>query len=336
MGWVVHESVAAACRPGRDRLCYGSGGELTDGISQSGSGGCEGLAPVSGYAGFGGRVEAATAIALVHARTRCRDHMLDTATYTPRDGRRELVGQAIKGRRDRIVLASKVYNKVGEGPNDRGAAATTSWRRSRLACAGSRPIISTSINCTAPTPRRRLEETLRALDDLRRQGKVRYFGTSMFPAWQLCTALWTSDRLGWRPSYRSSHATTCCTAVSRRRCCRSARVWDCRAAVQSPATRLADREVPPRPASRRRPGRAWRLGGTTPTTVSTWQSSTRSKPWKRSRRPSAPPSVNLALAWLVAQPGVTAPILGPRTLDQLHDNLGALEVEDHRRGLRHD
>ena len=75
-----------------------------------------------GTAQFGGRVEAATAIDLVHAALDAGINVLDTANIYTQGRSEELVGQAIKGRRGRIVLASKVYNKVGDGPNDRGSS----------------------------------------------------------------------------------------------------------------------------------------------------------------------------------------------------------------------
>ena len=175
-----------------------------------------------GTAQFGGRVEAATAIDLVHAALDAGINVLDTANIYTQGRSEELVGQAIKGRRDRIVLASKVYNQVGEGPNDRGSSRYHIMAQIEASLRRLRTDHLDLYQLHRPDPTTPIEETLRALDDLRRQGKVRYFGTSMFPAWQLCAALWTSDRLGWRPSCPSSHATTCCTAGSRRRCCRFA------------------------------------------------------------------------------------------------------------------
>ena len=102
------------------------------------------------------------------------------------------------------------------------------------------------------------------------------------------------------------------------------RVWDCRAAVQPTATGLADREVPPRePAPAGSRFAAAGYDSDDPEHRATFDALEGLEEIAAAKGASLS---QLALAWLSAQPGVTAPILGPRNLDQLHDNLGALEV----------
>lgn len=108
----------------------------------------------------------------------------------------EILGRALEGRRDRVVVATKVRGRVGPGPNDVGlsrlhimAAVEASLRRLRTDHIDLYQIHS-------PDPETPWEETLRALDDLVRQGKVRYIGCSNVKAWQLVKSLWVSDRLG--------------------------------------------------------------------------------------------------------------------------------------------
>lgn len=99
-------------------------------------------------------------------------------------------------RREQIVLATKCRMQVGPNPNDQGAsrkhimdAAEASLRRLQTDYLDLYQI-------HAPDPETPIDETLRALDDLVRSGKVRYVGCSNYPAWELTRALWTSDKLG--------------------------------------------------------------------------------------------------------------------------------------------
>ncbi|MGI8688257.1 MAG: aldo/keto reductase, partial [Thermomicrobiales bacterium] len=106
----------------------------------------------------------------------------------------EFVGKALADRRERAIIGSKVAMKMGDGPNDKGLS------RAHLmdgvhACL--RRLDTEYMDLLqvhawdAETP---IEETMRALDDLVRDGKVRYIGCSNFTAWQLVWSLWTSDR----------------------------------------------------------------------------------------------------------------------------------------------
>ena len=114
---------------------------------------------------------------------------------------RKLLGQALKTwrRAHDVVIATKVFGPMGDGPNDRGASRGHIMDASRPAWSGSdrphRPL---------PDPRHRLvtpiEETLRALDDLVHQGLVRYIGVSNWQAWRIMKALGISERARLRGS----------------------------------------------------------------------------------------------------------------------------------------
>lgn len=102
-----------------------------------------------------------------------------------------------RGNRARIVVATKVGNPMGDGPNDRGVS------RARIMDSVEQSLRRLQTDYIdlyqahiddRDTP---LEETLRAFDDLIRQGKVRYIGASNYSAWRLATALWTSDKHGY-------------------------------------------------------------------------------------------------------------------------------------------
>lgn len=126
-------------------------------------------------------------------------NFIDTAN-TYQEGRsEETLGQALKGSWDKFVVASKFYHPVGDGPNDRGASR---YHMQHAVEASLRRLQSDHLDLLyvhrwdADTP---IEETLRALDDLIRQGKVRYAGASNFASWQLAHANLLAEVRDWTP-----------------------------------------------------------------------------------------------------------------------------------------
>jgi aryl-alcohol dehydrogenase-like predicted oxidoreductase len=96
--------------------------------------------------------------------------------------------------RDQLLLSSKVFNPIGDGPNDRGLSRRQILRQveASLRRLGADYLDMYLIH--EPDPDTPVDETLRALDDLVRQGKVRYIGASNMPAWLMTKALWISDK----------------------------------------------------------------------------------------------------------------------------------------------
>src|SRR6266496_2865065 len=153
---------------------------------------------------FGHQCDEKTSLAILNKAAEQGVSFLDTADVYPvppspeTAGRtEEIVGRWLKGRRDRYVLATKCRMRVGTGANDEGL----SRRHILKACDNSLRRLQTDYidlyqphSPDADTP---LEETLRALDDLVRHGKVRYLGCSNFPAWQTALALGISARHDW-------------------------------------------------------------------------------------------------------------------------------------------
>ena len=145
---------------------------------------------------FGRRLDAdASALVINHALD-MSVNMIDTSNSYGDGYSEEYIGRALKGKREKAIIATKVSSTVGKGPNDGGnsrqhimAEVENSLRRLKTDY-----IDLYQIHWHDPhVP---IEETLRALDDLVRQGKVRYVGCSNFTAWQVCEAAWTSRTLG--------------------------------------------------------------------------------------------------------------------------------------------
>jgi aryl-alcohol dehydrogenase-like predicted oxidoreductase len=124
-------------------------------------------------------------------------NLIDTADVYSEGRSEEIVGEALAGRRDDVLLATKVRMPMGDGPNDAGlsrhhivAGVEASLRRLRT----DRIDLYQAHEWDGQTP---LEETLAAFDALVTAGKVRYVGCSNFTGWQLVKSLATSDRHGW-------------------------------------------------------------------------------------------------------------------------------------------
>jgi len=123
-------------------------------------------------------------------------NFVDTANSYAGGQSEILTGRALQGKRDKVVLATKFTNPMGPGPNDSGM----SRKHIMDAIEGSLTRLQTDYvdlyyihHVDSRTP---LEETLRALDDLVHQGKVRYIACSNYQAWRLMEAIWVSDSNG--------------------------------------------------------------------------------------------------------------------------------------------
>jgi len=146
---------------------------------------------------FGGKVDQQTTADIVHAAVDAGINFIDTADIY-QDGRSEAyLGKALQGKRQDVILATKVFFPVSDRPNDRGASRQHILRgvENSLQRLGVETIDLYQIHrWDDKTP---IEETLRALDDLIRSGKVRYIGASNFSAWQLTHANALAELQGW-------------------------------------------------------------------------------------------------------------------------------------------
>jgi aryl-alcohol dehydrogenase-like predicted oxidoreductase len=264
-------------------------------------------------------------LALVDRYLEAGGNFIDTADAYSGTISEEICGKALADRRTQIVLATKVTMPVGSGPNDRGA----SRKHIRESCDASLRRLGTDYidlyQIHAEDLWTPLEETLAALDDLVRAGKVLYAGASNFRAWRLMKALALSDRHGrtrfvsLQPQYNLIVRTierehfALCTEEGV-----GIITWSPLAAGmltgkitregRPPEARLAQRDFPLYRFyfNERAFGIVDELVG-------------------RAREIGCTPA-QLALAWQLAKPEVTSVIIGARTQAQLADNLGAVGV----------
>src|SRR2546421_78462 len=151
-----------------------------------------------GAMNFGGPTSEADSIPIIDAALDAGINMIDTANVYNAGESERVVGVALarNGRRDQVVLATKVNGEMGPGPNDRGISRYHIVR----ACEDSLRRLQTDhidlYQIHRPSLTIPQDETLRALDDLVRAGKVRYIGSSPFPPRVVMEAIMVSERYG--------------------------------------------------------------------------------------------------------------------------------------------
>ena len=225
--------------------------------------------------------------------------------------------------RDRLVIATKVRGQMGDGPNDEGLsrvhimdAVEASLRR-----LGTDYIDLYQTHWSdEDTP---IEETLRTLDDLVRQGKVRYIGASNYKAWELMQALWASDKYGLarydslQPHYNLIERAE--FEAQLRDVCKTYGIG------VIPYSPLAGgfltgkyRKGKPMPDSRRAEDLKHALTDKNLSLIDKMEEIARAHSAKISQ---------VALAWMLADEVITSPIIGATSTNQLEENLGALDVE---------
>jgi aryl-alcohol dehydrogenase-like predicted oxidoreductase len=286
-------------------------------------------------------------IRVIHRALDAGINFIDTANGYSEGESEVIVGKALKGRREGTVLATKVWAPVGPGPNQRGLSrkAIQEQVENSLRRLGTDVIDLYQIH--RPDPSTPVEETLSALNDLVRQGKVRYLGLSTnhyegsalwekrFAAWEIVETLWISATHGWER-------------------------WISLQPPYSILRRVMEAEHFPMTLQHGIGNIVWSpleggwLTGKYRRDAANPKDSTRAEKWigdianpKFQRRldiveqllPLAAahgvPLARFANAWALRHPAVTSVIIGPRTLDQLEDSLQALDVritdEDARR-----
>ncbi len=257
-------------------------------------------------------------------------NFIDTANVYNAGESERIVGRALQrnGRRDEVVLATKVNGAMGPGPNDRGISRYHIMK----ACEDSLRRLQTDhidlYQLHRPSLDIPQDETLRALDDLVRAGKVRYVGSSTFPAWMVMEALMISERqslarfVSEQPPYNLLDRRIENEVVP------LAERYGIALLPWSPlaggilAGRYDAAASVPSGSRLERNGRESLFGErVTERGIAVAQ---RVGEIARERGLSAS---RLALLWCKDQPGITAPIIGPRTLDQLHDALAVLDQD---------
>ncbi len=280
---------------------------------------------------FGGKTDPKDSYAIIDKAIDEGLNFIDTANMYSRGRSEEIVGEAFQrnGKRDQMVLATKVFWRMdNDDPNMQGS----SRRHIIQQCEASLKRLQTDhidiYYIHRPNSEVPIDETLRAFDDLIRSGKVRYGGTSTFSAWQFIESLWVSKELG----------------LNRFIC-------------EQPPYHILDRRIETELLP---------MAQTYGTAIIPWSPLASGLLTGKYRRNETPPANSrfenhadhpfqreqyndrvfdvlgglekiietknctlsqFSLAWCMQQSGIASPIIGPRTMEQLEDNLKAFDVE---------
>jgi aryl-alcohol dehydrogenase-like predicted oxidoreductase len=267
-------------------------------------------------------------IRIIHAALDAGVNFVDTADVYARGESEEIVGKALRGRRDDIVLATKAHGAMGDDRNQRGNSRRWIVREveDSLRRLGTDWIDLYQIH--RPEPDTAIDETLGALTDLVRAGKVRYIGSSTFPAHAIVAAQWTAQRRGRerfvceQPPYSmlvrgiEADVLPVCRAHGMGVISWSplAGGWlsgRYRKGTDAPKSTRSER-LPQRfdltlPANRAKLDAAEALAGVAETAQLSL--------------------IHMALGFVLTHPAITAAIIGPRMMEQLESQLGAADVD---------
>lgn len=153
---------------------------------------------VLGTMTFGGQVDEAVAASMVDC---CLDrglNFIDTANVYNAGESERILGKVLQGRRDRVILATKVGNKMGEGPDDRGLSRAAIRKGIEDSLRRLRTDYVDLYYLHQPDYTVPLEKSLEAMDRLVHAGKIRFLGASNYAGWQVCRMLWLAERNGWQ------------------------------------------------------------------------------------------------------------------------------------------
>jgi aryl-alcohol dehydrogenase-like predicted oxidoreductase len=267
-------------------------------------------------------------IRVIHAALDAGINLVDTADVYSAGESEEIVGKALKDRREHVVLATKAHAPMGEDPNQQG----NSRRWLTLEVENSLRRLQTDYidlyQIHRPAPDTDVEETLGALTDLQRAGKIRYFGSSTFPASQVVQAQWAADRrhtgrfVTEQPPY-------------------SLLVRGIEAEVLPVCQDYGMGVLPWSPLAGGWLSGKWRKGQDAPDSSRAQRMPARydlSKPENQAKLDAVDALgtladeagtslVHLAIAFVIRHPAVTSAIIGPRTMEQLTSQLGAVDLE---------
>jgi len=249
-------------------------------------------------------------------------NFVDTADRYSNGESEEIVGKALKGRRDKIVLATKVFGPMGQDPNQQGGSRR--WIVQAVE-ASLRRLQTDHIDLYQihrPSPDTDIEETLSALTDLMRAGKVRAIGSSTFPASEIVEAQWVAERRGLARFRTEQPPYSILNRGIEREVLPVCQTYGMGALVWSP---LAKGMLTGRYRKDQAPPDSLRVK-VFPEQMSDERNLEAVERLIPVAEAAGLPLTHMAMAFVMAHPGVTSAILGPRTIEQLDDLLAGAEV----------
>src|SRR5262245_9503456 len=276
---------------------------------------------------FGGQTDVTESTGIRHKALDQGINFFDTANIYNAGQSEVVVGQAITDRRDKVVLATKGRAPMGDGPNQSGASRLHLMHALHASLKRLNTDFIDVYYVHTPAYATPVEETLRALDDMVRSGKVHYIACSNYRTWRLMEALWTSDRHNLhrfacvQPLYNIVNRDV---EVELLPMCREYQIG---VVSYSPLARGIL-------SGKYKAGEAFPAGSRAARNDKRMQQAElRDASFQIAeeiRRHCASKEVAMsqfALAWCLANPILTSVIIGPRTMEQFDDNMGCLNVK---------
>jgi len=273
---------------------------------------------------FGWWADEKTSIVVINHALDMGVNFIDTADMYDRGHSEEFVGKAVKGKRTQVIIATKFGNAMGDGPNERGGSRYYIMKAVDSSLKRLQTDYIDLYQMHVPDTTTPIEETLRALNDLVRAGKVRYIGCSNFAAWQLCEALWISkvnnlqSFVTAQPQYNlldrriERELVPCCQAYG---------------IGVIPYSPLAGGFLTGKYRQGEEPPPDGRLSGPNPAfrrvfTEANWEKLAKLEAFVAERGHTVG---ELAIAWLLAKPWISTVIAGARKIEQVSANVAAGE-----------
>jgi len=274
------------------------------------------------FGAVGGNPDHDDSIRIIHKALDAGINFVDTADRYSQGESEEIVGKALKGRRDNIVLSTKVNNPMGDDPNQQGNSRRWLIREVEASLRRLQTDYIDLYLIHRPSPDTDVEETLSALTDLMRSGKVRAIGSSTFPASEIVEAQWVAEGRGLTRFRVEQPPYSILSRGIEREVLPVCQRYGMGVMVWSP---LAKGMLTGR----------YRKGQPLPDSL---RVKVMRKQMSDERRLDAVEQLivvaeqaglsltHMAMSFAVAHPGVTSAILGPRTMEQLDDLLAGAEV----------
>lgn len=262
-------------------------------------------------------------ISLTHKAIELGVNFFDTADVYARGLSEQILGKALKGKRNGVVIATKCHGKMDDSdPN--------AWGNSRRhvieACEVSLRRLDTEwidlYQIHRPQPGIPIDETLRALEDLIRAGKVRYAGCSTFAAWQVCEAHYVAKNLGLSGFMSEQPPYNILDRRAERELLPFCRTYDYAVIPWSPLAggMLSGKYLDPAT-------KGARYSNSDPMDRLKQIPTARLQRLKVLAERNDMTLATLALAWVASQPGITAPIIGARSEKQLEESVAACQIQ---------
>jgi aryl-alcohol dehydrogenase-like predicted oxidoreductase len=266
-------------------------------------------------------------IRVIHRALDAGINFVDTADVYARGESEEIVGKALAGRRDQVVLATKVHGSMGDDPNQFGNSRRWIVREVEDSLRRLKTDWIDLYQIHRPEADTDIDETLGALTDLVRQGKVRSIGSSTFPASQIVEAQWVARERG-RERFVCEQPPYSLLARG------------IEADVLPTCERYGMGVIPWSPLAGGWLSGRWRKGADAPESTRAERMPARydlANPANQRKLEAADALgrladeagmtlIQMAIAFVINHPAVTAAIIGPRTMEQLESQLGAEEV----------